>query len=184
VHVLDSAYSISARLVSLDTLVTVLDSVKPFPDVQRRSDVDNRAEQFVVRAADSALVGDTIPLLLEVSFTDAGNSFTMQVEFEIMLGADTTGMEERAEGGGTRLKDEGGRMNQTIVRGVLRLPAAGMTNDQAPMTMLDATGHKVMELRPGENDVRGLAPGVYFVRGEGAKIPGSEGSSVRIVIAR
>jgi hypothetical protein len=106
-----------------------------------------------------------------------------------------SGVEEMVEGGGTRLRDEGGRMNQTIVRGVLRLPAAGMTNDQVQMTMLDATGRKVMELRPGENDVRGLAPGVYFVRGEGARIEpsdgtredaeqGSEGSSVRIVIAR
>jgi hypothetical protein len=37
-------------------------------------------------------------------------------------------------------------------------------------TLLDATGRGVMSLRPGPNDVRALAPGVYFVReadGEG-----------------
>ncbi|MFO7638379.1 MAG: hypothetical protein R6X14_03610, partial [bacterium] len=42
----------------------------------------------------------------------------------------------------------------TILRGVLNLPAAGMANDQFSMTMLDATGRKVMVLQPGENDVR------------------------------
>jgi len=31
-------------------------------------------------------------------------------------------------------------------------------------SLLDACGRKVMDLRPGANDVRALAPGVYFVR--------------------
>jgi len=30
--------------------------------------------------------------------------------------------------------------------------------------LLDAAGRKVVELRAGPNDVRHLAPGVYFVR--------------------
>jgi hypothetical protein len=30
--------------------------------------------------------------------------------------------------------------------------------------LLDASGRKVMDLRPGPNDVSRLAPGVYFVR--------------------
>ncbi|MFO7639686.1 MAG: T9SS type A sorting domain-containing protein [bacterium] len=48
------------------------------------------------------------------------------------------------------------------MRGSLSL--ARMTNDQFPMTLLDASGRKVMDLTPGDNDVRHLAPGVYFVR--------------------
>ena len=32
--------------------------------------------------------------------------------------------------------------------------------------LLDVSGRRAMELRPGPNDVRGLAPGVYFVRSE------------------
>ena len=32
-------------------------------------------------------------------------------------------------------------------------------------SLLDATGRKVLDLHPGANDVRALAPGVYFVRG-------------------
>ncbi len=31
-------------------------------------------------------------------------------------------------------------------------------------SLLDASGRKVMDLQPGANDVRALAPGVYFVR--------------------
>jgi len=30
--------------------------------------------------------------------------------------------------------------------------------------LLDVSGRKVLELHPGANDVRALAPGVYFVR--------------------
>jgi len=51
----------------------------------------------------------------------------------------------------------------TLIRGVLR------TGDRIPETgyraeLLDAAGRRVMELRPGANDVRHLAPGVHFVR--------------------
>jgi len=54
-----------------------------------------------------------------------------------------------------------------------RLPAGivrGRLNPQLPIPncqsvwLLDAAGRKVMDLHPGENDVSGLAPGVYFVR--------------------
>jgi hypothetical protein len=56
--------------------------------------------------------------------------------------------------------------------------------------LLDIAGRKVMSLQPGENDIRRLAPGVYFVREEGPRgepsdgtcedaEQGSQGSSVR-----
>jgi len=47
----------------------------------------------------------------------------------------------------------------TFVCGVLVLSVA-----QAPGVMLDISGQKVMELLPGENDIRHLSPGVYFLR--------------------
>jgi len=55
----------------------------------------------------------------------------------------------------------------TIVRGVLVWQA--VANSQSPMAsgsrqeLLDAAGRRVMELQAGANDVRHLAPGVYFV---------------------
>jgi phosphoribosylformylglycinamidine (FGAM) synthase PurS component len=52
----------------------------------------------------------------------------------------------------------------TIVRGLLRMPVS-----PDPSRLLDATGRKVLDLLPGANDVRVLAPGVYFVRDVQAK---------------
>jgi hypothetical protein len=50
----------------------------------------------------------------------------------------------------------------TIVRGVLLLPVSSFRLH--PSSLFDITGRSVMSLRPGANDVRGLTPGVYFVR--------------------
>jgi hypothetical protein len=51
----------------------------------------------------------------------------------------------------------------TIIRGVLFLPEAANHTPQAT-SLIDINGRKVMDLRFGANDVRALAPGVYFVR--------------------
>jgi hypothetical protein len=68
----------------------------------------------------------------------------------------------------------------TFVRGVLFLPLT--LEPWAPWTLVSTTGRKVMDLKPGENDIRHIAPGVCFVREEGSRIQGSEGSSVRKVV--
>jgi hypothetical protein len=51
----------------------------------------------------------------------------------------------------------------TIVRGVLRLPTAGLQL-QATCSLMDINGRKVLELHPGTNDVSRVAAGVYFVQ--------------------
>jgi hypothetical protein len=53
----------------------------------------------------------------------------------------------------------------TVVREVLLLPIATHPKPQAA-SLMDPTGRRVMELHAGANDVRALAPGVYFVREE------------------
>jgi hypothetical protein len=50
----------------------------------------------------------------------------------------------------------------TVVRGVLFLSEASSRKPQAT-SLLDNSGRKVLDLHPGANDVRALAPGVYFV---------------------
>jgi hypothetical protein len=47
----------------------------------------------------------------------------------------------------------------TIVRGMLRLPSTLLTPH---CSLLSVDGRKVMDLKPGLNDVRALPPGVYF----------------------
>jgi hypothetical protein len=47
---------------------------------------------------------------------------------------------------------------------------------------MDASGRKVMDLKPGANDVRALAPGVYFVREAQAQ---AQAQAIRkVVVAR
>jgi hypothetical protein len=55
------------------------------------------------------------------------------------------------------------RQLPTVVRGVLWLPPAASHKPQAS-NLLDAAGRKLIDLRPGANDVSRLAPGVYFVQ--------------------
>jgi phosphoribosylformylglycinamidine (FGAM) synthase PurS component len=49
----------------------------------------------------------------------------------------------------------------TIVRGLLHMPSPLLTPNYS---LLSIDGRKVLDLLPGANDVRALAPGVYFVR--------------------
>jgi hypothetical protein len=70
----------------------------------------------------------------------------------------------------------------TTVRGVLwlspslfSLPGGGGGGLRGRAALLDASGRRFADLRPGVNDVRHLAPGVYFLR--------SEASVTRVVVA-
>ncbi|MBN1606620.1 MAG: hypothetical protein JW940_08290 [Polyangiaceae bacterium] len=66
----------------------------------------------------------------------------------------------------------------TIVRSVLR-----MSIDDCRMTnreLLDIGGRKAMDLRPGANDVRVLAPGVYFVHSPSPYSSPPEGERVGV----
>ncbi|UCG43467.1 MAG: hypothetical protein JSU73_02295 [candidate division WOR-3 bacterium] len=79
----------------------------------------------------------------------------------------------------------------TICQGILTLPRDMSRLGHEPDSpdgigscpaLLDIMGRWVMGLAPGPNDIRDLAPGVYFVREEGPRGQGSEGSSVRKVV--
>ncbi|UCG42624.1 MAG: hypothetical protein JSU73_12305 [candidate division WOR-3 bacterium] len=64
-----------------------------------------------------------------------------------------------------------------MVSRILELP------DGVRGKLLDLSGRSVAELRPGENDIRHAAPGVYFIR-EGSRVQGFEGPSRKVVIQR
>jgi hypothetical protein len=66
---------------------------------------------------------------------------------------------------------EAGWTVPAILRGSLVLPSA-LGVPTPGFALLDASGRKVMSLRPGPNDVRRLAPGVYFVHSSvGSRCP-------------
>jgi hypothetical protein len=93
-------------------------------------------------------------------------------------------------GGMELVGDERGAMNEgpTVVRGVLVLNGLG-TRSELPVcnsvmsraVLLDVSGREVMELQPGANDVRALAPGVYFLRGPKTE-DGRPGAAVRKIV--
>ncbi|UCG42236.1 MAG: hypothetical protein JSU73_10195, partial [candidate division WOR-3 bacterium] len=64
-----------------------------------------------------------------------------------------------------------GRFGASVVRGMLPLPG------KQGAALIDIAGRRVMELRPGANDIRHVVPGVYFVREVGPMVQGSEGSA-------
>ncbi|MBN2466307.1 T9SS type A sorting domain-containing protein, partial [candidate division WOR-3 bacterium] len=81
IHPLDSAYGITARLTSLAPDVQVLDSVASFPNAARGAVVDNHTAQFRIRTSPAVSPGAHVPLRLELSFTDAGQTYTQTVDF-------------------------------------------------------------------------------------------------------
>jgi DNA-binding beta-propeller fold protein YncE len=66
----------------------------------------------------------------------------------------------------------------TVVKRVLVYASMIAEERLAKGELLDASGRKAMGLRPGENDVRALSPGIYFVRVQGT------GRTRKIVITR
>jgi hypothetical protein len=68
----------------------------------------------------------------------------------------------------------------TIVRGVLSLPSSLLA---ANSSLLSIDGRKVMDLAPGANDVRALAPGVYFVR-QASDVKREASRVTKVVVAR
>jgi YVTN family beta-propeller protein len=71
----------------------------------------------------------------------------------------------------------------TVVRRVLMIgDREQKTADRAEL--LDISGCKVLDLRPGSNDVRALAPGVYFVCPEPSAVGRQPSAVAKVVIAR
>ncbi|UCG41895.1 MAG: YncE family protein, partial [candidate division WOR-3 bacterium] len=82
-----------------------------------------------------------------------------------------------------RTKSEGRRaFGPTIVRG--RLLLSRTLDPSTPWTLFSITGRKVMDLRPGQNDIRHIAPGVYFVRGPETEDGGPYTPVRKVVIRR
>jgi hypothetical protein len=75
----------------------------------------------------------------------------------------------------------GVQQSATVVRNFMLLPEPTSLKPQAASSLLDIGGRQIMVLKPGANDVRALAPGVYFV-GEGLGIRGQGPGRIRKVI--
>ena len=77
----------------------------------------------------------------------------------------------------------GSRLTASVIRNVLLLPEAAGLRPHAT-SLLDASGRKVLDLKPGANDVSRLAPGVYFVRETQAQARAQSQAIRKVVITR
>ena len=115
--------------------------------------------------ADSLIPGENfvccVPLEAQAATTNnlgLGSPFTGNIEVYLVYRVGLApGVEESPKPQATSPK-----LGPTIACGVLYLPEAASRKPQAA-SLMDATGRKVMDLHAGANDVRALAPGVYFV---------------------
>jgi YVTN family beta-propeller protein len=126
---------------------------------------------------DSLIVGENfvcaVPLEAQAATTNnlgLGSPFTGNLEvYPVYRVGFASAVEEIPKPQATSPK-----LQASIIRGVLVLPGLG-TRSELPErnsvmsravprpVLLDVSGRKAMDLRSGANDVRALAPGVYFV---------------------
>ena len=71
----------------------------------------------------------------------------------------------------------------TVVRSVLLFEQADCEGRTATGELLDVSGRKALDLGPGANDVRALAPGVYFVRQASGMMREASGV-IKVVVTR
>ncbi len=69
----------------------------------------------------------------------------------------------------------------TIVRGVLTLALSPRPRVSESPCLLDACGRKVLDLRPGANDVSRLSPGVYFVH---SSLANRQSTTTKVIVTR
>jgi hypothetical protein len=104
---------------------------------------------------------------LEVADSNATNDCRKDTIWVVAVGA--------AERPGSGLARAELRALAGMCRGVLLMPAS---LPPARYSLFAADGRRVLDLKPGPNDVSRLAPGVYFVRDQGSEIR-AQGAAAR-----
>jgi len=138
--------------------------------------------------SDSLIVGENfvccVPFEDQAATTGNGSTFAGNLEVYPVYRVGLAGGVEET------MNDERRTMNArpTIIHGVLFLPKMGtVPSGTVPIfgpSLMDAAGRKGMDLRPGTNDVRALAPGVYFIRGPKTDDGRPVAAVTKIVVAR
>jgi len=160
IHPLDSAYQVSAKLVSKHVGVTVLDSVKQLPSCARRSSTHNSAQRHSVQADPGVAPGTRIPLRLEVTYRNDGKTYMIPVNFEITVGSNPVAVEEAPPAFAPTL-----RVYPNPARGRVQFQLA--QGGPAQLDVYSSTGAKVISRKLTDRlsfDCSGLPAGVYFCR--------------------
>ncbi|MGQ9535324.1 MAG: M14 family zinc carboxypeptidase [bacterium] len=94
VHPLDSAYNITAQLISLDTQIVVQTGTATFPKIYRKAIGNNSGSRFVVHCSPNAVPGAVKQLKLILTFKDDTCTITQGIPFTLTIGNNPVGIVE------------------------------------------------------------------------------------------
>jgi len=171
IHPLDSAYNIAARLVSLDTMITVQTGTAVFPTIRRNSVGDNRASRFQVYCSRNAVPGSRKGLRLELTFKDDTCTITQALTCSLTIGnLGAVGEEHPARGIVTGLQLLTNPARKNVVFQINSLPGG-----KAMLSIYDVSGQLVKTLpielsgsvsniiwNRADQDQNKVKAGVYF----------------------
>jgi hypothetical protein len=89
----------------------------------------------------------------------------------------------RTNTGGTSGVEEGGEVAVMRTEAPPSIMCSSVLHVARRSALVDISGRRVMDLEPGENDIRRVSPGVYFLR-QDSRGPRVEVSNTKVVIER
>lgn len=139
IHPLDSAYNITAQLVSLDTQIVVQTGTAAFPKIYRKSTGDNRNSRFIIRCSRNAIPGTVKPLKMILTFKDDTCTITQSVNFSLTIGNNPVGITTENE----KQIESFVRLHSNPASRSVKFEFAQMSDRTANLTIYDATGRLI-----------------------------------------
>jgi hypothetical protein len=172
VHPLDTALNVTATLASSDTLVAILTPSVTFPSLPRRSQADNRSEQFQVQASPEIAPGTVVDFRLAVTFADDGVTIRQPLDYRITIGAQSS--VARSLTPDLRFLVPALRAFPNPTRGEVTFAVPGTQRAAPSIYALDGTLVRRLTSATWDcSDPHGLRlpPGIYFARSGGQVAP-------------
>jgi len=168
IHPLDSAYSVTGNLVSLDTQVTVPTPGATFPKIYRKATGNNSLSRFQVHCSPNAVPGTYKKFRLVMTFKDDTCTITQALRCSLVVGNNPVNI---AEPGIPVQPQPRLSVTRNPTRSSVRFQVAGLDAGEYELAIYNAVGRlvdrRILPARLGawEYDWHGQAvPGVYFYR--------------------
>ncbi len=168
IHPLDSAYNITAQLVSLDTQIVVQTGTATFPKIYRKSIGNNSASRFVVKCSRNATSGSVKPLKLILTFKDDTCTITQGINFTLTIGNNPVGISEVEK---EKQIQSAVKLLQNPAKGLIEFDFTSIPELGASLRLYDASGRLIRSFDRlakkvvwnGTNDANmRVESGVYF----------------------
>ena len=140
IHPLDSAYNITATLVSLDTQIVVQGGSATFPKIYRKSTGNNSASKFLIRCSRNATPGSVKQMRLNLIFKDDTCTISQGINFSLTIGNNPVGIAESEKDHQIQSVI---KLLQNPVKGLIEFEFAQRPLPGAILNVYDASGRLV-----------------------------------------